>query len=49
MIYSDDVFTFGANAFLKENSDVIAVMTANEVRTEEARSFKVEVRYTPSW
>ena len=49
MIYSDDVFTFGANAFLKENSDVIAVITTTEVPSEKARSFKVEVRYTPSW
>ena len=49
MIYSDDVFTFGANAFLKENSDVIVVMTTTEVPSEVARSFKVEVRYTPSW
>ena len=49
LLYSDDVFTFKANAYLKENSDIVGVMTVDQVPGERVYPFKVEVKYTPSW
>ena len=49
LLYTDDVFTFKANAYLKENSDIVGVMTVDQVPGERVYSFKVEVKYTPSW
>ena len=38
-----------ADIYLKENSDIVGVMTVDQVPGERVYSFKVEVKYTPSW
>lgn len=49
LLYNDNVFTFKANAFLKPNSDVVAVATGDQTPGERDYTFTVEVKYTPSW
>ena len=49
LIYDDNVFTFKASAYLKENSDIVGVMTVDQVPGDRVYTFKVEVKYIPSW
>ena len=49
LIYDDNVFTFKASAYLKQNSDIIGVMTVDQTPSEKDFIFTVEVKYIPSW
>ena len=49
LIYDDNVFTFKASAYLKENSDIIGVMTIDQTPSGKDYIFTVEVKYIPSW
>ena len=49
LIYDDNVFTFKASAYLKQNSDIIGVMTVDQTPSDKDYIFTVEVKYIPSW
>ena len=49
LIYDDNVFTFKASAYLKQNNDIIGVMTIDQTPSDKDYIFTVEVKYIASW